>query len=70
MLVLTRKAGETLVIGNGIQVTIASVRGNRVKIAIDAPPECAIRRAEIATSNPASQPTEAPIARRQIAQTR
>jgi carbon storage regulator len=47
MLVLTRKAGESIVLGDNIRLIVASVSGNRVKICLDAPKECAIRRGEI-----------------------
>lgn len=48
MLVLSRKVGEKLVIGEDIVVTISKISGNRVTIAIDAPKDVAIRRGELA----------------------
>jgi carbon storage regulator len=48
MLVLTRKAGEKVVIGGGITVTVVEVQGNRVRLAFDAPEEVRILRAELA----------------------
>lgn len=47
MLVLTRKNQETIMIGDDIKVTISEIRGDSVKIAIDAPKEVKIYRAEI-----------------------
>lgn len=47
MLILSRKPGEQLILGENIVVTVAEVRGNRVKIGIDAPKETKVRRAEI-----------------------
>jgi len=47
MLVLTRKAGETVQIGDGITVTVVDLGKGRVKIGIDAPAEVAIRRGEL-----------------------
>ncbi|MCC6418269.1 MAG: carbon storage regulator [Gemmataceae bacterium] len=47
MLVLSRKASERIVIGNGIVVTVIKVQGNQVRIGIEAPAEVAIRRAEL-----------------------
>ena len=47
MLVLTRKPGEQLVIGNNIRVTIVSVGPGRVKIGIEAPSDVRIDRQEI-----------------------
>lgn len=47
MLVLTRKEGEKLVIGDNIVVTINRIAGNRVAIGIDAPREVSIVRGEL-----------------------
>jgi carbon storage regulator len=47
MLVLTRKPGEKVVIGNGITVTVVEVAGNRVRIGIEAPHPVRIRRSEL-----------------------
>ncbi|WLD10615.1 carbon storage regulator [Planctellipticum variicoloris] len=46
MLVLTRKSGEELVIGDGIVVSVLSVQGGRVQIGIAAPKSVRIRRLE------------------------
>ncbi|MFN0199005.1 MAG: carbon storage regulator [Planctomycetaceae bacterium] len=50
MLVLTRKLGETIQIGDSIIVEVASVQGNRVRLAIKAPDDVKIRRGELTTS--------------------
>jgi carbon storage regulator len=47
MLVLTRKAGESIVVGDNIQITIVEVVGNRIRIGINAPREVPIVRAEV-----------------------
>ncbi len=47
MLVLTRKLGEGIVIGDGIRVTVMDIRGKQVKLAIDAPKEVTVHREEI-----------------------
>jgi len=47
MLVLTRRPGEQIVIGNGIRVTVVSVGPGRVKIGIEAPPDVRIDRQEV-----------------------
>ena len=48
MLVLTRKAGEKVIIGNGITVTVVEVHGNRVRVGIAAPDHVRILRGELA----------------------
>ena len=48
MLVLSRKPGEKVVIGNGITLIVVEVRGNRVRRAFDAPDRVRILRAELA----------------------
>lgn len=47
MLVLTRRSGESIVIGNGIKLTIVNIGPGRVKIGIDAPPSVRVDRAEV-----------------------
>ena len=47
MLVLARKLGETIYIGNDIEVTVMKVSGNNVKLAIKAPDGVKILRAEL-----------------------
>ncbi|MCZ7587061.1 MAG: carbon storage regulator CsrA [Deltaproteobacteria bacterium] len=47
MLVLTRKTGESITIGDDIKVHIQEVRGNQVKIGIQAPSHVAVHREEI-----------------------
>jgi carbon storage regulator len=48
MLVLSRKPGEKVVLGNGITLTVVEVRGDRVRLAFDAPDQVRILRAELA----------------------
>lgn len=47
MLVLTRKLGESITIGNDIRITIIAVKGTQVKLGIEAPAEVTVYRAEI-----------------------
>jgi carbon storage regulator len=49
MLVLTRRVGEEIVIGNDIRVTVTAIRGDRVRIGISAPPDVRVDREEIHT---------------------
>jgi carbon storage regulator len=48
MLVLSRKPGEQLVLGDGITLTVLEVRGDRVRLAVEAPDQFRILRAELA----------------------
>lgn len=47
MLVLSRKVGEKIVLGNNIAVTVVAVRGKVVRLGFEAPPNVIIRRQEI-----------------------
>lgn len=47
MLILTRKAGEVLVIGDEIEVTVLGVRGQQVRLGIKAPKDVSVHRQEI-----------------------
>jgi carbon storage regulator len=47
MLILTRKAKEVVMIGNEINVTVLCVKGNQVKLGIDAPKNVSVHRNEI-----------------------
>ena len=47
MLILTRRVGETLVIGDDVTVTVLSVRGNQVRIGVNAPKNITVHREEI-----------------------
>ncbi|EMI7062376.1 MULTISPECIES: carbon storage regulator CsrA [Providencia] len=47
MLILTRRVGETLMIGDDIKVTVLSLSGNQVRIGIEAPKDVAVHREEI-----------------------
>ena len=48
MLVLSRKPKESIVIADSIKVTIVEVRGGRVKIGVEAPPDVIVHRHEVA----------------------
>ena len=56
MLVLTRKMGEKILIGNDVVVEIVKVQGNRVWIGLDAPVSVKILREEIAIKEKEKQP--------------
>ena len=47
MLILTRRVGETLMIGDEVTITVLGVKGNQVRIGVDAPRDVAVHREEI-----------------------
>lgn len=50
MLILRRRVGESIIIGDGVRITVTEVRGGTVRIAIDAPAEMPVYRAELLES--------------------
>lgn len=60
MLILTRRAGETIQVGDDITITVTHVSGGQVRIAIDAPKNVAVDRSEIRAAklaNPSKEVT-------------
>ena len=47
MLILTRRVGETVMVGDEVTVTVLGVKGNQVRIGVNAPKEVAVHREEI-----------------------
>ena len=47
MLILTRRVGESLIIGDDVVVNVLGVKGNQVRIGVDAPKEVSVHREEI-----------------------
>lgn len=47
MLILTRRVGETLMVGDDVSITVLGVKGNQVRIGVNAPREIAVHREEI-----------------------
>jgi carbon storage regulator len=64
MLVLSRKLGEKIVIGNNIVVTVVKIDRNQIRIGIEAPPEVPVYREEIAPAARADESrAEVPLGR-------
>ncbi|MDQ6989683.1 MAG: carbon storage regulator CsrA [Mariprofundaceae bacterium] len=58
MLILTRKTGETITIGEKIQVKVLSIKGGQVRIGIDAPREINVNREEVQLQQKSTSTTE------------
>jgi carbon storage regulator len=63
MLILTRRVGETVMIGNEVTVTVLGVKGNQVRIGVNAPKDVAVHREEIYERIKREEDGEAPASR-------
>jgi len=63
MLILTRKVGESITIADNIRVTIQGIRGQQVRLGIEAPAEVPIFRQELLQREPADSPLARPLAK-------
>jgi len=63
MLILTRRVGETVMIGNEVTVTVLGVKGNQVRIGVNAPKDVAVHREEIYERIKREEDGEAPESR-------
>lgn len=67
MLVLSRRVGESIVVGDDVTITILEVRGDVVRVGIDAPRSISVQRAELLaevedTNRAAASPSDAAVA--------
>ena len=51
MLILTRRVGETLMVGDDVTVTVLGVKGNQVRIGVNAPKEVAVHRGKFTSAS-------------------
>ena len=63
MLVLSRKLNETILIDGDIRITVVGIRGNQVRLGIDAPARVGIMREELCLENQAPEESATPSAR-------
>ncbi len=59
MLILTRKPGETVVVDDDVRITVLAVRGNQIKLGIEAPQEVRVNRLEVLERDPDWSPNPA-----------
>jgi carbon storage regulator len=57
MLILTRRPGESIQVGDKIEISIIEIRGNQVRLGISAPPEVLVLRSELVDGSRAQDPT-------------
>jgi carbon storage regulator len=62
VLILTRKVGETVVIGKEVSITVLRVKGNQVRLGVNAPKEVSVQREEIIKRDPGAAAAAAPAA--------
>ena len=58
MLILTRRVGESLMVGDDVTITVLGVKGNQVRVGVNAPKEVAVHREEILNRIEESAPRE------------
>jgi carbon storage regulator len=52
MLILTRRPGESIQVGEDIEISVLEIRGNQIRIGINAPADVLVLRSELITTNP------------------
>jgi carbon storage regulator len=58
MLILTRRPGETIQVGENIEISVLEIRGNQVRIGISAPPDVLVLRSELVSTTPPTEPEQ------------